>query len=150
MSGQKYKPYNNALIEFAIAELNAYRVRKQQIIRLNERRMNLEHEIYVVKAVDYSKAPVQGGKFKDMVVETAVKWADLVSEIEEITTENEREMNIIEEKLRYLSFDEQQVIVLYYLNGKNMTETAIAMDRSVDGLKKLKRRALIHYAEVKL
>ena len=144
---RKPEKYKDKYIEMAVSELEGYRARSLQIMRLRERKLQIENDIYCVKAVDYSKAPVQGGTFKDMVVHTALKWAEIDDKLFKAIAESEKEMFLIEERIKHLRFEEQQVISLFYIGGKNIDATARAMNMSYEGVKKLKRRALQHYSE---
>ena len=150
MSGQKHKQYKDKRIEEAIKELDGYRIRKKQIQRLKAEIAELEDELYSIKAVDYSKDKVQGGKFKDMVVEKTVEWAMLEERLRTLVCESEQELFIIENKLKRLTFNEQQVIVYYYINCKTVDAIALLMNFSEKCVRNTKKRALLHYAGVKL
>ena len=150
MGQQRYEKYKDTKIALAVEELDGYRMRKQQILRLKERRLHLEDEMESIKAMRYDIVRVQGGKMKDAVIEMIVEWAEVGDKIEKLILDNEREMNLIEEKIQRLKADEQQVIVFYYVNGKSVNETAAQMHLSFEGLKKLKKRALRAYADVTL
>lgn len=148
MSGQKHKQYNDERIEKAIKELDGYQTIVVRIRRLKEQRIRLEENYSGIKAVDYAKLRVHGGAIKDVLVDTAIKWADLCAEIAHAEVECERKRFEIEGKIQLLPYDEQQVIALYYINRLSNQEVARVMNKSYDGLAKIKRRALRHYAEV--
>ena len=148
MSGQKHKQYKDKRIEEAIKELDGYQAIVLRIRRLKEQRIRLEENYSGIKAVDYSKLRVQGGAIKDVLVETAIRWADLCAEISHKEVECEQKRFEIECKIQSLPYDEQQVIVLYFINRLTNEEIARVLKMSYDGFVKLKRRALIHYAEV--
>ena len=150
MSQQRKEQYKDKNIERAAQELDGYRSRQQQILRLKERKLNLEAEMCGIKAMRYDDIKVQGGPARDDILEKVYRWAKIDDEIYKLVIKNEHETYIIEEKIRRLKYDENQVIVYYYLNGKNITDTANAMNMSFEGIKKLKKRALRAYANIEL
>ena len=148
MSGQKHKQYNDERIEKAIEELDGYRAIQQRILRLKEQKLRLEANYCGIKAVDYEKLKVQGGAIKNVLVETAIKWAELDAEIAKKQVECEQMQFEIECKVQQLPFEEQQVIVLYFINRLPVERIAIRMETSPETVKRLKKRGLRHYAEV--
>ena len=148
MSGQKHKQYNDKRIEEAIKELDGYQAIVLRIRRLKEQRIRLEENYSGIKAVDYSKLRVQGGAIKDVLVETAVKWADLCAEISHQEVACEQKRFEIECKIQTLVYDEQQVIVLYFINRLSNEDIARVMNVSIETVRNKKKTALQHYAEV--
>ena len=149
MSGQRHTQYNDKRIEKAIKELDGYRALQQRILRLKEQKLRLEANYCGIKAVDYEKLKVQGGAIKNVLVETAIKWAELDAEIANKQVECERLQFEIELKVQNLPFDEQQVIVLYFINRLPIERIAMRMETSRETVIRLKKKGLQHYAEVK-
>lgn len=148
MSVQRHKQYKDERIERAIKELDGYKAIVARIRGLKEQRIRLEENYSGIKAVDYAKLRVQGGAIKDVLVDTAIKWADLCAEIAHAEVECEHKRFEIEGKIQMLDYSEQQVIALYYINRLSNDEIARIMKMSYDGFAKLKRRALRHYADI--
>ena len=150
MSGQRHTQYKDTRIEEAIKELDGYRAIQQRILRLKGQKLRLEANYCGIKAVDYEKLKVQGGAIKNVLVETAIKWADLDAEIARKQVECEQLQFHIECKIQKLPFEEQQVIVLYFINRLPVEQIAMRMNLSSTTVKNIKRRALRHYTEVGL
>lgn len=148
MSGQRHNQYNDKLIEDAIKELDNYRAIQQRIFRLKEQKLRLEANYCGIKAVDYEKLKVQGGAIKNVLVETAIKWAELDAEIARKQVECEEVQFSIECKIQKLPYEEQQVIVLYFINRLPIEKIAMRMETSPETVKRIKKKGLRHYAGV--
>lgn len=149
MSGtQKHKSYNDERITKAIKELDEYRAILRRIRVLKDQKVRMEENYSGLRAVDYEKPRVQGGAIKNELVETALKWAELDVKIANEIVEKERIQFTIEGKIHSLPFEEQQVIALYFINCKTVDAIALLMNCSERCVRNIKKRALLHYAEV--
>jgi len=135
-------------VQLAIDELDRYRARVARIMRLKERKTELEINYTAVRGIDYSKVCVQGGMPKDYLVETAIKWADIDKELDELILQNQRELNLIEYKLSLLKTIEQTVLFKYFIEGRSVMEIATLLQYSEQGVRKIKTNALKKYAEL--
>ena len=149
MSGtQKYKSYNDERITKAIKELDEYRAALRRIRVLKDQKARMEENYSGLRAVDYQRPCVQGSPITNELVETAVRWAELDVKIANEIVEKERIQFEIEGKLHTLPFEEQQVIAFYFINGKTVDAIALLMNCSERCVRNIKKRALLHYAEV--
>ena len=108
MEYQRRKPSRNEQSLKAENELNGYRARVAQIMRLKDRRREIETNYTAIRCIDYSKLRVQGGAPFNAMVETAVQWADLEKKIDDLIHQNEQELLMIEYKLGKLTVPESQ------------------------------------------
>lgn len=145
---QKIRNSKNPLVQRALDELDKYRARVARIIRLKESRKELEIDYSAICGIDYSKLRVQGGMPKNYLVETAIKWADIDKEIDDLILENRHELNMIEYKLSLLKSTEQTVLYKYFIEGRTIMEIATLMNYSEQGVRKIKNSALQRYAEL--
>lgn len=148
MEYQRRKPSRNEQSLKAENELNGYRARVAQIMRLKDRRREIETNYAAIRCIDYSKLRVQGGAPFNAMVETAVQWADLEKKIDDLIHQNEQELLMIEYKLGKLTEREQTVLFKYYIEARTLLQIAAAMNYSIDGIKKIKHHALLKYAEL--
>ncbi|GEM_PF-2370376 len=145
---QRIRRSTNMQVQLAIDELDRYRARVARIMRLKERKTELEINYTAVRGIDYSKVCVQGGMPKDYLVETAIKWADIDKELDELILQNQRELNLIEYKLSLLKTIEQTVLFKYFIEGRSVMEIATLLQYSEQGVRKIKTNALKKYAEL--
>lgn len=145
---QRIRRSTNIQVQLAIDELDRYRARVARIMRLKERKTELEINYTAVRGIDYSKVCVQGGMPKDYLVETAIKWADIDKELDELILQNQRELNLIEYKLSLLKTIEQTVLFKYFIEGRSVMEIATLLQYSEQGVRKIKTNALKKYAEL--
>lgn len=145
---QRIRRSTNMQVQLAIDELDRYRARVARIMRLKERKTELEINYTAVRGIDYSKVCVQGGLPKDYLVETAIKWADIDKELDELILQNQRELNLIEYKLSLLKTIEQTVLFKYFIEGRSVMEIATLLQYSEQGVRKIKTNALKKYAEL--
>lgn len=148
MEYQRRKPSRNEQSLKAEAELNGYRARVAQIMRLKDRRQEIEINYAAIRCIDYSKLRVQGGAPFNAMVETAVQWADCDMEIDRLIAENEKQLLTIERKLRKLSSIEQTVLFKYYIEYRSLVEIQLLTKYSDAGVRKVKHQALLKYAKL--
>lgn len=149
MGKQRYTHYNDKAIERAIKELDSYRAHIAEIRRLKERRLYLEDICTSgVRATDYAKLHVDGGLKELPLVKQIIEWADLDLEIAQKIVEHERDKMAVEERIKNLPCDEQNVLIFYFFNGHNIDQIALIMKLSPETVKRLKKNGLRHYAEV--
>nr|DAI57296.1 MAG TPA: Protein of unknown function (DUF722) [Caudoviricetes sp.] len=145
---QRIRKSKDMQVQLAMDELDRYRARVARIMRLKERKTELEINYTAVRGIDYSKVCVQGGMPKDYLVETAIKWADIDKELDELILQNQRELNLIEYKLSLLKTIEQTVLFKYFIEGRSVMEIATLLQYSEQGVRKIKTNALKKYAEL--
>lgn len=145
---QRIRKSKDMQVQLAMDELDRYRARVARIMRLKERKNELEINYTAVRGIDYSKVCVQGGMPKDYLVETAIKWADIDKELDELILQNQRELNLIEYKLSLLKTIEQTVLFKYFIEGRSVMEIATLLQYSEQGVRKIKTNALKKYAEL--
>lgn len=145
---QRIRKSKDMQVQLAMDELDRYRARVARIMRLKERKNELEINYTAVRGIDYSKVCVQGGMTKDYLVETAIKWADIDKELDELILQNQRELNLIEYKLSLLKTIEQTVLFKYFIEGRSVMEIATLLQYSEQGVRKIKTNALKKYAEL--
>ena len=145
---QRHTQYKDSKVERAIKELDQYRAVCQRILRLKEQQLRMEENYCGIKAVDYAKLKVQGGVLKNELVETAIKWAELDVKIAKEKVERESIRFYLEGKMQSLPYEEQEVLTLYFINRLTVDVIALRMERSVETVKRLKKKALRDYAEV--
>lgn len=147
---KKYKTYKDVNIEEAVKELDAYRAARQEIRHLKALQVQFQEDVCDIKAMRYDDVKVQGGAVRDAMLESTIRWAELDEKIHDIVERNKVAMIIIEEKLHRLKYDEREVLTLYYINSKGLEAVAKLLHMSFEGTKKLKKRALRAYANIKL
>lgn len=145
---QKRKPSRNEVAKRAEEELNGYRAKALQILRLRDKKREIEADYSTIRAFDYSKLRVQGGMPYDGLVATAIRWADLCTELDDLICESEKSLLGIEKKLRILPAIEQTVLFKYYIEARSIVDISILTGYSVDGVKRVKMRALRKYGEI--
>lgn len=145
---QKIRKSKNPTVQSALDELDKYRARVARIIRLKERRTELEINYTAIRGIDYGKVNVQGGMPRDFLVETAVRWADIDKELQDLILQNQRELNMIEYKLSLLKSVEQTVLFKYFIEGRTVMEIATLLNYSEQGIRKVKHQALLKYAKL--
>ena len=146
---QRHTNYKNEKIERAIKELDGYRATVAKIRRLKERRLYLEDICTCgIRARDYTKVKVKGGLQELPLVKLWLEWADLDVEISRLIVESERDQMLVENRIKGLPTDEQNVLIYYFFNGKNIDQIALIINPSRATVKRLKKKGLQHYAEV--
>lgn len=145
---QRIRKSKDMQVQLAMDELDCYRARVARIRRLQDRREELEVNFSALRSIDYSKVSVQGGMPKDYLVETAIKWADIDHELDNLILQNQRELNLIEYKLSLLSSVEQTVLFKYFIEGRSILEIASLLKYSEQGIRKIKTNALRKYANL--
>ena len=132
----------------AINELSSYNVAKRKIVELQNQRKELIEELSSIKAIDYSKIVVQGGK--------SVNYAeDLHQAIEKVTkrivqeiTKNEEKLASINERLDRIGLFEGQVLHYYFIEMKNIEQISRLMSWSDITIKRYKQSGLQQYTNI--
>lgn len=145
---QKHKQYESEKIEKAVKELEEYRSKQRRLILLQEQQIRLQADYCGTRAMKYDNVKTKGGPIKNMLVETAVKWADLDMRIAHDKVEIEKYLYYIQGKMLALKYEEQTVLMLYFINGLSLEAIAMQMQIAFGTVKNLKKRALVHYSEV--
>ena len=142
---QRERHYKDDKLNAAADELWSYRERQFAIRRLQSQSKELEDR-YEVGASAYDGVRVKGGVQKDKLVEIALAWADLQSEIARKVREAEHELWEIETRLKQLTSPQRQVLELYYIKGYSVIKIAQMMNYSDRWVKSVKYEGLAAYA----
>ena len=141
---QRERHYKDPKLNAAADELWSYRQRQFEIKRLQAKAEELDR--YSVGAIAYDGVRVQGGVQKDKLVEIALEWMDLQSEIARKVREAEHELWKIEERLKSLTSPQRQVLELYYIKEYSVVKIAQMMNYSDRWVKSVKYEGLAAYA----
>lgn len=142
---QRERHYKDDKLNAAADELWSYRERQFAIRRLQSQSKELEDR-YEVGASAYDGVRVKGGVQKDKLVEIALAWADLQSEIARKVREAEHELWEIEVRLKRLTSPQRQVLELYYIKGYSVVKIAQMMNYSEQWVRLTKYNGLNAYA----
>mgnify|MGYP002072652635 CR=1 FL=1 len=143
---QKARRYKDAKLNLAVEELNKYRELKSRLRYLNNKKEEFEQQYSEIKAVTYDGIKVAGGEYRNRIEDVAIRREDLNLEINRMQVEAERQMLYIQVRLNALTSLHTKVLQLYYVECKSLLDVAREMYYSVDGVRKLKFKALKSYA----
>lgn len=143
---QKTQRYKDAKLNIAVDELNQYRDLQSRIRYLTAKRLEYEQRYSELKAIAYDGIRVAGGEYQNKIEEVAIHWEDLNAEINRMQVEAEQQMLYIQVRLNALTTLQMRVLQLYYIECKPLIEVAREMYYSVEGIRKLKFKALEKYA----
>lgn len=144
----KQKKYKNPKINIAVKELNEYRTRQREIDMLKSKQAEYQERFCEIKTLHYDQVRVQGGEYKNKIEQVALEWADLDVEIQTKQQENERLLWFVKGKLDSLDYTKSRCLELYYIKVYSLDKVAEIMCYSFEGIKKVKNRALLEYAEL--
>lgn len=144
---QRERRYKDPKLNAAADELWSYRQRQFEIKRIKAKTEEYRDR-YSVGAVCFDGVRVNGGVRHDKLVETAVIWADLETELKHMIAEAEKSLWEIYAKLNKLRLTYQQVLELYYIKGYSVMKIAEMMDYSEQWVRLTKFNALKEYAYV--
>lgn len=145
---QKEKKYKDARLNFAVDELTQYRELQRRIEFFKKRRKDYEEQYTALKAVAYDGIRVDGGEYRNMIEEVAIKWEDLNSEIAQMQLDSEHQFICIQVRLNSLNAIHREVLWAYYIECKALIDIAKEMGYSFEGIRKLKLKALKKYANI--
>lgn len=143
---QKEKRYKDERLNAAVDELNNYRELQRKLRFLRAKKLDYEQRYPEIKSCAYDKLKVDGGEFFNNVEDIAIRWEDLNSEIERMQLDAEHQMLYIQVKLNALTTLQTRVLQLYYVECNSLIEVAREMYYSIDGIRRLKFKALERYA----
>lgn len=143
---QKARKYSDVKLNIAVDELNQYRELQRRLKYLQNKRLEYEQSYSELKAVAYDGIRVAGGEYRNKIEEVAIRWEDLNAEINRMQVEAEYQMLYIQVKLNSLTVLQIRVLQLYYIECKPLIEVAREMGYSVEGIRKLKYKAIKKYA----
>lgn len=143
---QKTQRYKDWKLNNAVDELNQYRELQSRIKYLKSKRLEYEQRYTEIKAIAYDGIRVAGGEYRNKIEEVAIHWEDLNAEINRMQVEAEHQMLYIQVRLNALTTLQMRVLQLYYIECKPLIDVAREMYYSVEGIRKLKFKALKKYA----
>lgn len=143
---QKTQKYKDLKLNIAVDELNQYRELQSRIKYLKSKRLEYEQRYTEIKAIAYDGIRVAGGEYRNKIEEVAIHWEDLNAEINRMQVEAEHQMLYIQVRLNALTTLQMRVLQLYYIECKSLIDVAREMYYSVEGIRKLKFKALKKYA----
>ncbi len=143
---QKARRYKDEKLNIAVDELNKYRELQSRLRYLNKKKEEYEQRYSEIKAVAYDGLRVSGGEYRNKIEEVAIDWEDLNAEIKRMQADAEHQMLYIQIRLNALTSSQTRVLRLYYVECKSLIEVAKEMYYSIDGIRKLKFKALKRYA----
>lgn len=145
---QREKRYADERLNEAAKELWSYRAKQRQIADLTDKVEEYRERYSAIEAVRYDKVCVQGGEYRDRIMEIAIKWADLSIEINRKKIEMEYELWLIMQKLNRLTTMQGKVLELYYIKGYEIIKIAMMTNYADRHIERLKNEALNNYSKL--